>query len=207
VREDPRDILVCKTDDTNFLNNHFHATIATGSVRRKAQWLSKFPNHTLVDLRGNVDTRLQKLKDNNWQGAIFAYAGLKRLNIQPEHFYFPDWMMPAAAQGVVAVVCKKDDVDTAEKIAAINHEPTAITTTVERDFLRLMDGGCVAPIGALAVITGDKINFDIAVYSTNGTEKVQLHFEASLQHYNVLGAQAYKDAAAQGALAIIQHLK
>jgi hydroxymethylbilane synthase len=207
VREDPRDILVCKSEHVNFLTENSEAIIATGSVRRKAQWLSKFSSHTLVDLRGNVDTRLQKLKDNDWQGAIFAYAGLKRLNIQPEYFYFPDWMIPAPAQGVVAVVCKKDDVATTEKIAAINHEPTAITTTVERDFLRLMDGGCVAPIGALAVITGDKINFDIAVHSANGTEKVQLHFETSLQHYNTLGAQAYKDAAAKGALTIIQHLK
>ncbi len=207
VREDPRDILVCKTGATNFLSNNFNATIATGSVRRKAQWLSKFSNHTLVDLRGNVDTRLQKLKDNNWQGAIFAYAGLKRLNIQAEYFYFPDWMIPAPAQGVVVVVCKKDDTTTAEKIAAINHEPTAITTIVERDFLRLMDGGCVAPIGAIAKISGDKINFDIAVHSADGVEKVQLHFVTPLEHYNTLGTQAYKDAEAQGAVAIIQKLK
>ena len=207
VREDPRDILVCKNAGESFLNNHFNATIATGSVRRKAQWLSKFPNHTLVGLRGNVDTRLQKLKDNNWHGAIFAYAGLKRLNIQPEYFYFLDWMIPAPAQGVVVVVCKKDDIVTAEKIAPINHEPTAITTTVERDFLRLMDGGCVAPIGAIAKIIGDTINFEIAVHNTDGTEKVQFHLDTPLQHYSTLGGQAYKDAAAQGAVAIIQQLK
>ena len=207
VREDPRDILVCKTEAANFLSNDLNATIATGSVRRKAQWLSKFPNHTLVNLRGNVDARLKKLNANNWHGAIFAYAGLKRLNIHPKYFYFPDWIIPAPAQGVVVVVCKKDDTTTAEKFAIINHEPTAITTTVERDFLRLMDGGCVSPIGAIAKINAEKINFDIAVYSTDGTDKVQLHFEASLQHYNKLGAQAHKGAAAQGAVAIIQKLK
>ncbi len=206
-RDDPRDILVCKQDAKTFISENINAVIATGSVRRKAQWLSKFPTHQLVDLRGNVDTRLKKLQDNQWHGAIFAYAGLKRLNIQPEKYFFPEWMVPAPAQGVVVVVCKKNDTAIAEKIATINHEPTAITTTVERDFLRLMDGGCVAPIGALATIQQEKINFNIAVHNSNGTKEVALYFEEAVEHYAELGKRAYEAAKAKGAVDIISSLK
>lgn len=206
-REDPRDIVVCKQDSTTFISENINAVIATGSVRRKAQWLSKFPNHQLVDLRGNVDTRLKKLQDNPWHGAIFAYAGLKRLNIQPEKHFFPEWMIPAPAQGVVAVVCKKNDRATLEILAAVNHEPTAFTTTVERDFLRLMDGGCIAPIGALATIQQEKINFKIAVHNSDGTKEIALHFEEAIEHYAELGKRAYEAAKAKGAVEIISTLK
>ena len=206
-REDPRDIVVCKQNAETFISENINATIATGSVRRKAQWLSKFPNHTLVGLRGNVDTRLQKLKDNDWHGAIFAYAGLKRLNIQPEKYFFPEWMVPAPAQGVIVVVCNKNDITTTEKIATINHKSTSITTTVERDFLRLMDGGCIAPIGALAAIRQEKIYFNIAVHNSNGTKEVALHFEEAVVRYAELGNRAYEAAKASGAVEIISSLR
>ena len=84
-------------------------TIATGSLRRKAQWLNRYPNHTVVDLRGNVNTRLQKLQDNNWQGAIFAKAGLKRIQVLPESYESLDWMIPAPAQGAMVVVALEKD--------------------------------------------------------------------------------------------------
>ena len=90
------DILVHK-GSTAFLETE--GTIATGSLRRKAQWLHKHPNHLVEDLRGNVNTRMQKLKDNNWNGAIFAAAGLERINLKPSEFVNLDWMIPAPAQG------------------------------------------------------------------------------------------------------------
>src|SRR6476620_283988 len=88
------DILVYE-GNVDFL--HGDATIATGSLRRQAQWWNRYPNHKVVDLRGNVNTRMQKLKDNGWHGAVFAAAGLERINMKPKNYINLDWMTPAPA--------------------------------------------------------------------------------------------------------------
>ena len=104
-----KDLFVYKEDDS-FLQDHSStAVIATSSVRRKAQWLRRYPNHTIENLRGNVNTRLQKVKDNHWQGAIFAAAGLERINLRPQNSIELDWMLPAPAQGAIMVVCREND--------------------------------------------------------------------------------------------------
>src|SRR5690606_21201508 len=84
-------------------------SIATGSLRRQAQWLNRYPNHKVVDLRGNVNTRLQKFKDNNWDGAIFAKAGLERINLLPKKYIDLSWMLPAPAQGAMVIVALEKD--------------------------------------------------------------------------------------------------
>ena len=89
-RANTLDILVHK-GNLEFLNSN--GTIATGSLRRQAQWLNKYPNHTVVDLRGNVNTRMQKLQDSDWNGAVFAAAGLERINLKPENYINLDWMV------------------------------------------------------------------------------------------------------------------
>ncbi len=94
------DILVTKGE----IDYTKSCTIATGSLRRKAQWLHRYPHHTVVDLRGNVNTRLQKLNDNDWQGAIFAKAGLERINVLPKNHEVLEWMLPAPAQGAMVIV-------------------------------------------------------------------------------------------------------
>jgi hydroxymethylbilane synthase len=108
------DILVHK-GNLDFLNSD--GTIASGSLRRKAQWLNKYPTHKVEDLRGNVNTRMQKLKDNNWNGAIFAAAGLERINLKPDTFLNLDWMVPAPAQGAMVVVAMENDGFTKEALA------------------------------------------------------------------------------------------
>ena len=150
-------------------------TIATGSLRRKAQWLHRYPNHTVVDLRGNVNTRLQKLKENDWQGAIFAKAGLERLGYVSEaSIKSPsfggvgealNWMLPAPAQGAMVVVALENDAFSFEATSKLNHLPSEICTHVEREFLRTLEGGCTAPIGALAVIIGEEILFKGCLFS------------------------------------------
>ena len=144
-RASTTDILVTK----NF-NPEKPCTIATGSLRRKAQWLNRYPNHTVVDLRGNVNTRLQKLQDNDWQGAIFAKAGLERINILPKNYETLDWMIPAPAQGAMVVVALENDTFCQEATSKINNSEAAICTHIERSFLKKLEGGCTAPIGALA---------------------------------------------------------
>ncbi len=84
-------------------------TIATSSVRRIAQWLHRYPNHAIENLRGNVNTRLNKLQTHNWNGAIFAAAGLERINLRPANAIDLDWMLPAPAQGAIVVACRKND--------------------------------------------------------------------------------------------------
>ena len=99
-RASSSDLIVLKEKYTDFKKT---LTIATSSIRRKTQWLNKYPNHNIVSLRGNVESRIQKLEKNNWDGAIFAKAGLDRLSILPENKLKLNWMVPSAAQGAVAV--------------------------------------------------------------------------------------------------------
>lgn len=149
-------------------------TIATGSLRRKAQWLHRYPHHTVVDLRGNVNTRLQKLQDNNWDGAIFAKAGLKRINILPENFIELDWMIPAPAQGAMVIVTLQNDDYSTEAVRKLNNNDAQICTQIERDFLRKLEGGCTAPIGALAEIVENTIQFKGCLFSLDGENKLEV---------------------------------
>ena len=167
-RAHTQDILIHK--GTDFLNEE--GIIATGSLRRQAQWLHKYPNHEIVDLRGNVNTRLQKLEDNNWNGAIFAAAGLERINLKPESYIDLNWMIPAPAQGAMLVVAREDDDFCRKAVSALNHEESQICVHIEREFLRTLEGGCTAPIGALAVIKEDEIHFKGILLSIDGREKL-----------------------------------
>ncbi len=169
-RANVNDILVHK--GLNFLKEE--GTIATGSLRRKAQWLHKYPAHNVVDLRGNVNTRMQKLTDNDWNGAIFAAAGLERINLTPENFMDLDWMIPAPAQGAMLVVAKEDDEFCLKALSNLNHKASEICVHIEREFLRELEGGCTAPIGALAKINGDFIHFTGALFSLDGNQKIEV---------------------------------
>lgn len=165
------DILVHK-GELSFLENS--ATIGTGSLRRKAQWLHKYPTHQVEDLRGNVNTRMQKLNDNHWNGAIFAAAGLERINLKPETYLSLDWMIPAPAQGAMMVVAMENDLFSRNAIAQLNHKETEICTFVERQFLKTLEGGCTAPIGALAEINDDLITLKGVLFSLDGKHKLEI---------------------------------
>lgn len=165
------DILVTKETHVDFIKP---CTIATGSLRRKAQWLHRYPHHTVVALRGNVITRLQKLHDNPWDGAIFAKAGLERINELPANFIDLEWMVPAPAQGAMVVVALENDSFCKEATAQLNNKNAEMTTQLERDFLRTLEGGCTAPIGAFAEVVGNAIDFRGCLFSLDGTEKIEL---------------------------------
>jgi hydroxymethylbilane synthase len=183
------------------------AVIATGSIRRIAQWKSKYPNHTCTALRGNVQTRLAKLEANAWQGAIFAKAGLARLNILPENHLVLDWMIPAPAQGIVAITCLVLDKETNAILQKINHGPTAIRAKAERDFLRRVEGGCSTPVGAYAEIEGDQIHLKVGVFSLDGKNKVTLEKSVPLNAADDLGIICADQALAEGGAAIMESLK
>jgi hydroxymethylbilane synthase len=187
-RGDFNDVLVIKEDENFFTKET--AIIATGSLRRKAQWLYRYPHHSITGLRGNVITRLQKLEDNDWDGAIFAAAGLKRLNLLPkkEKHLKLDWMIPAPAQGAVMIAALEKDEELLEICKEINHEETATCVKIEREFLQVLEGGCTAPIGALAMIWDDVIKFKGVLFSPDGKNKIEFYKEVEANNASDLGA-------------------
>ena len=182
-------------------------TIATGSLRRKAQWLHKYPTHTVVDLRGNVNTRLQKLQDNSWQGAIFAKAGLERIDVLPSRYTSLDWMTPAPAQGAMTIVALEKDPFCIEATQKLNDTPSQICTQIERDFLRTLEGGCTAPIGALAKIEGDTIQFKGCLLSLDGTKKIAIEKTITLQLAAKAGDAIAKEVLQKGGDVLLKEIK
>ncbi|MEO7530635.1 MAG: hydroxymethylbilane synthase, partial [Sediminibacterium sp.] len=138
-----KDILVYKGDEKQILEalelknkstlNIQHPTflIATSSIRRKAQWLHRYPNHTIENLRGNVNTRLRKVAESTWNGAIFAAAGLERIGLRPENSLELEWMLPAPAQGAIMIACRGEDTHSKEACALLNDDATALCTKIE----------------------------------------------------------------------------
>jgi len=185
-----KDILVIKNDKNFLEDKDSTAIIATSSTRRKAQWLHKYPNHSIENLRGNVNTRLRKLKESKWHGAIFAAAGLERINLRPENSINLDWMLPAPAQGAIMVVCRGDDTESFDACRTFNDAETALCTKLERDFLRTLLGGCSTPISALAEVKNNKIIFKGNICSPNGKEKIEVEKEIIKEQSEQLGVDA-----------------
>ncbi|WP_396194994.1 hydroxymethylbilane synthase [Flavobacterium sp.] len=200
------DILVHK-GNTDFLNEN--ATIATGSLRRQAQWLNKYPNHTVVDLRGNVNTRMQKLQDNDWSGAVFAAAGLERINLKPETFVNLDWMIPAPAQGAMVVVAMGNDDYTIDAVSQLNDIETEICTYIERQFLRTLEGGCTAPIGALAQYNqdDDTIEFNGCLLSLDGKLKIEISKAVDISQWKKLGFYSAQEILESGGSELMVEIK
>lgn len=184
-----------------------HSLFATSSVRRKAQWLNRYPNHQFDNLRGNVNTRLRKLEESNWQGAIFAAAGLERINLRPEKSIDLDWMLPAPAQGAVMVVCREGENEILNSCQQLHHNETAICAHAERNFLRQLMGGCATPISALAQIEGDRLYFQGNVVSLDGSKKVDINKTVPLSAGSSVGREAGQEILAIGAAAIIQEIR
>lgn len=165
-------------------------TIATSSIRRIAQWLHRYPQHRIENLRGNVNTRMLKVEESNWNGAIFAGAGLERIDLRPENSIDLDWMLPAPSQGAIMVVCREDDQFSFDACQSFNDKATAICTKIEKDFLRVLMGGCSTPISALAEINNDKILFRGNLCSVNGEHKIDVTKELQISESENLGTIA-----------------
>ena len=206
-RADPRDTLVAPAG-TGFLEgSDYEAVIATGSNRRRAQWLNRYPKHSMTDIRGNVNTRLQKVEDNGWDGAIFAAAGLLRIDLGHHISEYLDWMVPAAAQGAMAVMIREGDTEMEKIISALNHDETALCTTIERDFLHDMEAGCSAPVGAFAQIENGDVHFKAVALTLDGKERFDYEQTKSVGRAGDLGHAAAQDLLEQGAIKVIEELK
>lgn len=202
-----KDLLVYKGNLDNITNSDAQAVIATSSIRRKAQWLNRYPHHTIENLRGNVNTRLQKVVENNWHGAIFAAAGLERIGLRPENAIELDWMLPAPAQGAIMVVCRDQDKEAGEACANFNDEETALCTKLERDFLKTLMGGCSTPISALAEIKNNTLVFKGNIVAVNGSRKVEIERFASVENAGGVGCAAAEDILKQHGADVVEMMK
>lgn len=204
-----KDLLIYKGNwqevETNLATQPF--TVATSSIRRKAQWLHRYPHHTIENLRGNVNTRLKKLEESNWNGAIFAAAGLERIDLRPDNSVELDWMLPAPAQGAIVVVCREEDEDILKTCSTFNDPNTAACTKIERDFLRALLGGCSTPISALAEVKGNGIHFQGNILSVDGKEKAAIEQHIPLAAIDDAGKKLAAEILASGGQAIADHIR
>ena len=203
-RANEKDLLLYKTN-LDFLSQE--ATIASGSLRRQAQWLNKYPNHKVVDLRGNVNLRMQKLTDNDWNGALFAAAGLERIGLKPEKCEVLDWMIPAPAQGAMVVLAMANDEFCWQAVSELNDLETDICTYIERQFLRTLEGGCTAPIGAIAKFTEDTIEFRGALLSIDGTQKMEVERVVPIEQWKKIGFELAKEILTSGGDKLMINIK
>ncbi|HKK46991.1 MAG TPA: hydroxymethylbilane synthase [Balneolaceae bacterium] len=206
-RADPRDTLVAP-GGTDFLDDpDYEATIATSSNRRRAQWLNRYPHHNLTNIRGNVNTRLRKVSTRDWDGAIFAAAGLQRIGLGEHISEYLDWMVPAAAQGAMAVMIREDDTAMEKILAPLDHDETALCTTIERDFLHDMEAGCSAPVGAHAYIEEEHVHFKAVALTLDGTERYDFERRISVGEAGELGHRAAQALLSEGAIKVIEEMK
>ena len=164
-RDHPQDVLIRKGAAKT---KEFHELkLATSSLRRRAFWLKYYPEAVFSDIRGNIQTRLQKLEDQDFDATILSLAGIKRMKMDTEYEMMP-FMIPAPSQGVVAVAGHSDKKEINEILRTINHKQTQICVEIERNFLSTLEGGCTAPIGAFAEIIENQIRFKAALCSLDG---------------------------------------
>ena len=205
-RGDHRDILVYKE---NSIFEKSQRTIATGSLRRKAFWLNQFAQDNLVDLRGNVQLRIQKLIENDWDGAIFAYAGLNRSEILHElpsknlKYKFLDTMVSAPSQGIVGIVARKD-----LNLSELSDKNAMKAAKIERSFLRKLQGGCTAPIGGFAhILPNNEVEFNGSVLSLNGKQKIDIQTKKEVLNPEEFGIEMANLCIEKGADALIAEIK
>jgi hydroxymethylbilane synthase len=169
-----RDVMVTNSP-IEFKDLPKNATIATGSLRRGLQIKSLRPDINIIDVRGNIDTRIQKLKDNNWDGLIMAEAAIKRLKLDVHYYTFSnDEMTPAAGQGAIAIQVTHDRNDLNQILSKINHNPSFMAVEIERHIINKLEGGCKTPVGCLAAIHKNELKIDAYLSDITGTLVIRI---------------------------------
>jgi len=186
------------------------ARVGTSSLRRRAQLLAMRQDLTVVDLRGNVDTRLARVAAGDYDAAILARAGLERLDRQDAIASIlapPDWL-PAVGQGALAIAIRESDRELAELLAPLNHEPTAIAVAAERAFLRTVQGGCQIPVGALAAAGPDgTLRLDGFIASLDGDALVRGSHTGPAAEAEAIGIRLAQDLLQRGGASLLAALR
>jgi len=185
------------------------ARVGTSSLRRRAQLLAIRPDLEVADLRGNVDTRLRKLRDGECDAAVLAVAGLARLghaDAISEHLPL-EVMLPAVGQGALCVEIRADDAATQTLIAGLDHRPTHEAAITERAFLHRLEGGCRVPIGAYAEVNGDRVHLRGLVASPDGTQVVRDEMQGTMAQAAALGLALAERMLKAGGEAILRKVQ
>lgn len=173
-REDPRDAIITR-NDRSFKDLSEGAVVATSSLRRRAQLLHFRPDIKPVDVRGNVDTRVRKMNEGQFDAIVLALAGLRRMGKEENitEIFSSDIMLPAVGQGSIAVECRKDDKKVRSMLESIAHRESMIAVTAERALMKRLQGGCQVPIGALAAVSDGEIKLDAMIASLDGKKYIR----------------------------------
>lgn len=187
-REDPRDVLLTK-DNISFSALKDNCIIGTGSPRRIVQLMSKKKKATFADLRGNIDTRINKLNEGKYDAIVLAAAGLKRIGKTiPENAYLPiDVCLPAIGQAALVVECRKNDTETYEMLRSINHTETEIAIMAERSYMKTIGGGCKFPLAAYATVSNEKVHLEVMIGNHHTGEMILFSDNAMVEDAEKIG--------------------
>ncbi len=213
-REDPRDAFISRRDGSEFRIQNFEslpegAVVGTSSLRRACQLLNRRPDIKIEQLRGNVDTRLRKLDEGQFDAIVLASAGVKRLGLAERitEMLSTEIMLPAIGQGAIGIECRVDDEFINQAISGLNHEETAVCVRAERAFLKRLEGGCQVPIAAHArLVDGEKVVIDGLVGSLEGDRIIRGQKEGQIDEAESLGDSLAKELLEKGAKEILEEV-
>ncbi len=214
-REDPRDVFLPHPSNPirTLLAQAHGATIATGSLRRRCQLQALRPDFHIVEIRGNLATRLRKLEASEWQGMILARAGVVRLGWESRigDVIAANVILPAVGQGALGIEIRKDDPEVWDQVAPLTHEPTRAAALAERSLLRRLEGGCQIPVGTFARISPGQgkttLVMDAMVGSLDGTHVIRGHAEGLATEAEQLGRRLAETLLLDGADAILAAIR
>ncbi len=206
-REDARDVFIGEATSIDDIPEG--AKIGTSSLRRRSQLLSLRPDLELVDIRGNVDTRIRKIGELGLCGTVLAAAGVKRLGREEEiAFHFSiDEMVPAVGQGVIAVETRDGDRPIEKLVSVCNHQESAVAVRAERSLMRRLEGGCQVPIGAHAVVEDGSLRLRAYLGSLDGSRSVRDVIEGPVEEAEVLGVRLAERMLADGGREILEEIR
>lgn len=206
-RANPQDVFISKNKKKleDFTENEI---IGSSSLRRKAQLLKLNPKLNVIDIRGNVDTRIKKMERGEYDGLVLAAAGIERLGLDKyiTEFISNSDILSAPGQGAIAVEIKKDNIQLKKITSSINDEFSRVTTSTERSFMKLMGGGCNYPIAALSTVKNDKILIDGLVINLNGTKLIRSSAEDNINNWHDLSISLANTFYKKGAQAILNEI-
>ncbi|HHV16855.1 MAG TPA: hydroxymethylbilane synthase [Gelria sp.] len=207
-RENPGDVLISR-QGYKFSDLPEGAIIGTSSLRRISQIRALRPDIVLVDIRGNIETRIRKMHEQELDGIVLAYAGVKRLGLEEKisDILPHNIMLPAVGQGAIAIEVRQGDTSNLELARSINHEPTNWATRTERSFLKVLEGGCQVPIGCYAEVSGENITVEGLVASLDGRRVFRESIQGKCQEADLIGRQLARDLLQKGAASVLAEIR
>ena len=210
-REDAHDVFIAHPEKSykKFEDLPHGAKVATGSLRRKCQLLHWRPDITIMEIRGNLNTRMKKLEESDWDGMVLASAGLLRLGWEQRMTEILPFerMLPAVGQGTLAIEIREGDAEIRKVVSAINHEETARAVAGERALLRHLEGGCQIPIGTYGRIENEQLRLDAVIGTVDGRKIVRGKIHGAPEQAEELGQQLAQMLLDSGGKEILEHIR